>query len=124
MIYFPLRKPINRPTLIILPNDFTDFAAYLDLITLAEDLNFEMDYEGVYQIASFHPDYCFAGADMDDAANYTNRSIYPMIHILREDSITAALENFPDPEGIPARNIEYAHQKGLRHMQILRLACM
>ncbi len=111
-------------TLIILPEAFADFEAYLDMIAMAEDLASDLGYDGTYQIASFHPDYCFEGADGDDPANYTNRSIYPMIHILREDSITAALENFPDPEGIPERNIEYAHQKGLKYMQLLRLACM
>ncbi|MEP6796151.1 MAG: DUF1415 domain-containing protein [Saprospiraceae bacterium] len=110
-------------TLIILPNDFTDFDSYLDLVGIAEEFVSLQGYEGVYQIASFHPEYCFEGSDKDDPANYTNRSVYPMLHILREESITQAIENYPDPEGIPKRNIEYANQKGLRYMQLLRAAC-
>ncbi|MGB4846832.1 MAG: DUF1415 domain-containing protein [Saprospiraceae bacterium] len=109
--------------LIILPNDFADFGAYLDLVAISEQFVSLQGYEGVYQIASFHPEYCFDGSDTDDPANYTNRSVYPMLHILREESITRAIENYPDPDGIPRRNIEYANQKGLRYMQWLRAAC-
>jgi uncharacterized protein len=94
------------------------------LVELAEDLNAEEDYEGIYQIASFHPEYCFAGAETEDAANYTNRSVYPMLHILREDSITKALEFFQDAAGIPDRNIAFAHEKGVKYMAALRAACM
>jgi len=111
-------------TLVIFPNHFADFEDYLDLVELAETLAADQGYEGIYQVASFHPDYCFAGSDNDDPANYTNRSIYPMLHILREDSITNVLENFPDPEGIPQRNIDFAQRKGLAYMQVLRAACI
>jgi uncharacterized protein len=111
-------------TLIIFPNHFADFEEYLDLAELAEDLSVEQDYEGVYQIASFHPDYCFAEAEANDPANYTNRSPYPMLHLLREDSITKALDHFIDPEGIPERNIAFAQEKGLKYMQMLRAACL
>jgi uncharacterized protein len=110
-------------TFIIFPNHFQDFEQYLDLVELAEDLNAEEEYEGIYQVASFHPDYCFAGADADDAANYTNRSVYPMLHLLREESITKALEHYQDPEGIPERNIAFSQEKGLKYMQMLRAAC-
>jgi hypothetical protein len=111
-------------TLVIFPNNFADIEQYLDLVEFAETLASDQDYDGIYQVASFHPDYCFAGSDNDDPANYTNRSIYPMLHILREDSITKVLENFPDPEGIPERNIHFAQQKGLAYMQLLRAACI
>jgi len=111
-------------TLIIFPNQFADFEEYLDLVDLAEALVADQDYEGVYQVASFHPDYCFSGADADDPANYTNRSMYPMLHILREDSVTLAVDTFPDAEGIPDRNITFAQGKGLRYMQVLRAACL
>ncbi|MES2777659.1 MAG: DUF1415 domain-containing protein [Bacteroidota bacterium] len=106
-------------TFIILPDNFGDFSAYLDLVEVAEKLIEKEDYEGVYQLASFHPQYCFAGESPEDAANYTNRSPYPMLHILREDSITNALENFPDPESIPEKNIAFARNKGLAYMQEL-----
>lgn len=111
-------------TFIIFANDFTDFDDYLDLVELADELAFEQGYEGVYQIASFHPDYCFEDADEEDAANYTNRSIYPMLHLLREDSITKVLEHYPDADDIPQRNIDFAHEKGLQYMRFLRSACM
>lgn len=111
-------------TLIIFPNHYSDFEEYLDLVALAENLASDEDYDGIYQVASFHPNYVFEGEKEDDPANYTNRSIYPMLHILREESITLALQNFPDPEGIPERNIDFAHRKGLKQMELLRLACM
>ncbi|MBC7774402.1 MAG: DUF1415 domain-containing protein [Phycisphaerae bacterium] len=111
-------------TLIIFPNHFADFEDYLDLAGLAEDLSIEQGYEGVYQIASFHPEYCFAGADENDPANYTNRSPYPMLHLLREDSISKAVDHYIDPEGIPERNIAFAQGKGLQYMQGLRAACL
>lgn len=110
-------------TLIIFPNDFQDFQPYLDLVKKAERLLSKLNYDGVYQIASFHPDYCFAGADENDPANYTNRSVYPMLHLLREDSITKALSTFKNPEMIPERNVDLAREKGLKYMQVLRSAC-
>ena len=109
---------------IIFENDFTNFDDYLDLVEKAERLLTKEDYDGMYQIASFHPDYIFNGADEDDAANYTNRSIYPMLHILREESLTKALSLFPNPEEIPHKNIDFARQKGLQYMQLLRSACI
>jgi len=111
-------------TLVIFPNQFSNFEDYLDLAELAEDLSVEQGYEGIYQIASFHPDYRFEGAKDNDPANYTNRSPYPMLHILREDSITKALDHYIDPEGIPERNIAFAQEKGLLYMQVLRAACL
>jgi hypothetical protein len=108
---------------IILPNTFESFDDYLDLVQKAERFLLKNGYDGIYQIASFHPDYCFAGADDSDAANYTNRSIYPMLHILREESLSKALQLYPNPELIPEHNIAFAQQKGLQYMQLLRLAC-
>lgn len=111
-------------TLIIFPNDFTDFSSYLSLVKQSERVLSKQDYDGIYQIASFHPDYCFADADPDDAANYTNRSVYPMLHLLREDSITKALSTYKNPELIPEHNIAFARNKGLHFMQVLRASCM
>ena len=108
-----------QTTLIILPGIFPDFYEYLDLISLCEDFLKEQGKEGIYQLASFHPDYLFAGSSNDDPANYTNRSLYPIIQILRESSITEALANFPAPEKIPQRNIDFARQKGLAFMKSL-----
>ena len=94
-------------TLLIYPNGLNDFDDYLDFLDLANQLLDKQGYEGVYQLASFHPDYCFEGVDADDASNYTNRSPYPMLHLLRETSLEKALANYPSPEAIPQRNIAY-----------------
>ncbi len=111
-------------TLIIFPNDFTDFESYLSLVKQAERSLSKQGYEGIYQIASFHPDYLFAGSDADDAANYTNRSIYPMLHLLREESISKVLSTYKNPELIPEHNMAFARNKGLQYMQVLRASCM
>lgn len=111
-------------TLIIFPNDFAEFRSYLSLVKQSERTLSKQGYDGVYQIASFHPDYVFAGSDADDAANYTNRSIYPMLHLLREDSITKVLSTYKNPELIPEHNIAFARNKGLHYMQVLRASCM
>jgi uncharacterized protein len=115
--------PEVETILIILPGNFPDFYDYLDLVALCENFLKEQKKEGIYQIASFHPDYLFEGTSNDDPANYTNRSLYPMIQILRESSITEAVTNFPGPEKIPQRNIDFARQKGLLFMQELRESC-
>lgn len=115
--------PAIETTLIILPGQFPDFMKYLDLVDLCQELLEEEDYEGLYQLASFHPLYLFAGAKESDPSNFTNRSPYPMIHILREESITRVLENYPDPEHIPERNIALANEKGLELMKELWKSC-
>lgn len=109
---------------IVFSNDFKNFDDYLNLVKNSERLLTIEGYEGVFQLASFHPDYCFEGSDENDPANYTNRSIYPMLHILREESLTKALSLFPEPEKIPEHNIAFARQKGLQYMQLLRSACL
>lgn len=111
-------------TLIIFPNSFGSFEDYLDLVELGEKLLAQNEYEGIYQLASFHPLYRFADTPGDDPANYTNRSVYPMLHLLREESIEEAIANFPDPDSIPERNINFARQKGLAAMKLLRDNCL
>lgn len=110
-------------SLLIYAEAFTDFEAYLDFLELAESLLIEQGYEGIYQLASFHPDYCFEGATPDDAANYTNRSPYPMLHLLREASLEMAISHYPNPEDIPQHNIALTRQLGLAKMQALLAAC-
>jgi uncharacterized protein len=110
-------------TLLIFPNAFATFDAYLDLLSLAERVLKKKGYEGIYQVASFHPLYRFADSQDNDAANYTNRSIYPMLHLLREEKIEQALQHYPDPEQIPERNIQFAREKGQTYMKILRDSC-
>jgi len=105
---------------LIFPNAFQQFNDYLDLISLAEQLLKRKGYEGIYQVASFHPLYLFSNSDENDPANYTNRSIYPMLHLLREESIDKALANYKDTESIPVRNINFAKGKGIAYMKMLR----
>ncbi len=113
----------TETTLIILPSNLSNFNSFLDCLGLAEDLLISQGYEGTYQLASFHPDYCFQGAEDNDPANYTNRSPYPMFHLIRESSVQAAVENHPDADAIPGRNIEYAQQQGLEKMKALFEQC-
>ncbi len=111
-------------TLLIFSKGFPVFDDYLELVELAEKLLKQEGYEGIYQVAGFHPLYAFAGSPVDDAANYTNRSIYPMLHLLREDSVEQALLKYPNPEQIPERNILFARSKGIAYMKKLRDACL
>jgi uncharacterized protein len=108
---------------LIFPNTFKNFEDYLDLVSVAEKLLKQYNYNGIYQLASFHPLYRFANAPDGDAANYTNRSPYPMLHLLRESSIDKALEHYDNPEDIPERNINFARDKGIVYMQLLRNSC-
>lgn len=117
------QQPDIETSLLILPVGFEGFLDYLDLVALADDLMLQEGYEGVYQLASFHPDYCFEGEAESDPANYTNRSPYPMLHLIREASLETALAHHPDPDSIPQTNIDLAREKGLSHMQALRQAC-
>jgi len=108
---------------LIFPNAFQQFEDYLNLVSNAEHLLKEKGYTGVYQLASFHPMYRFASSEKNDAADYTNRSIYPMLHILRESSIEKALAHYENPEKIPERNVDFARKKGLTFMKLLRDSC-
>ncbi|MDZ4667813.1 MAG: DUF1415 domain-containing protein [bacterium] len=116
--------PEIETTLLLIPHGYLDFLDYLDLVDEAEKLLANNGYEGVYQLASFHPEYCFAGSDEHDAANYTNRSIYPMLHLLRESSIEEAIDKYPNTDDIPERNVQFAHNKGLAYMKLLRQQCL
>lgn len=113
----------TETTLLIFPESLRNFQEYLNFLKRAEAFLVSKGYEGRYQLASFHPDYVFANASADDAANYTNRSPYPMLHVLREKGISKALVNFPQPGNIPERNMAYARKKGLEYMKQLREDC-
>ena len=117
-------EPGIETSLLIFPEAFQLFDDYLDLVALAEKLLQKEGYEGVYQIASFHPLYLFANSPVDDAANYTNRSVYPMLHLLREERVEQALLKYPDPEQIPDRNIQFTRAKGVAYMKLLRQSCI
>jgi hypothetical protein len=92
-------------TLLIHPHVLGNFADYNCFLDLAENALAEARLVGVIQIASFHPEYAFAGTAPDDITNYTNRSPYPMLHLLREASVTRAVRSHPDPTQIFEANI-------------------
>jgi len=92
-------------TLIVHPRVLGDFLDYNDFLEQADALVAELDLQGVLQVASFHPDYQFAGTGPEDIENCTNRSPYPTLHLLREDSVTRAVAACPDPDAIIERNI-------------------
>jgi len=108
---------------LIFPNSFELFDRYLHFLSLSEKLFKKKGYNGIYQIASFHPLYQFEGSAENDPANYTNRSVYPMLHFLREEIITNALKQYVNPENIPLQNINFAREKGLLYMKMLRETC-
>jgi len=109
---------------LVLPQNFDRFADYLKLVKAANVQLSKEGYDGIYQVASFHPAYVFAGSSSNDPANYTNRSPYPMLQILREESVSRVTDRHPDTKQIPEVNIAFARQKGLAFMQRLRAACM
>ena len=99
-------------TLLIHPLVMTDFLDFHFFLAEADALIRNLGFEGVFQIASLHPRYEFAGSEADDIANFTNRSPYPTLHILRESSIDRAVAAFPDAESIFERNIETMERLG------------
>lgn len=117
-------SPETETHFLLLPQGFGRFSAYLKLLNSANQLIKSSGYEGVYQIASFHPQYFFAGSRPTDAANYTNRSPHPMLQILREESVSRAVASYPDTHKIPERNTAFAREKGLTAMQALLAACV
>ncbi|RDJ99168.1 DUF1415 domain-containing protein [Paraburkholderia lacunae] len=100
-------------TLLILPQALGDFLEYNDCLFFADRMLKQLRLEGVLQIASFHPHYQFEGSEPNDIENYTNRAPYPILHLLREDSIERAVRAFPDAEDIYERNQETLRKIGL-----------
>ncbi|MFT2112274.1 DUF1415 domain-containing protein [Marinomonas sp. 2405UD68-3] len=114
----------TETTLLVFPTLFKGFYQYLDFVDLAESLMYEQECEGIYQLATFHPDYCFSGAEQDDVSNYTNRSPYPMLHILREGSVEKAIEFYGDTDVIPENNIEKMKETGAQKIDQIIQDCM
>ena len=108
-----LNPDVRETTLLIVPKVLRDFLDFNDFLVEAEEVLTALDLEGVIQIASFHPDYQFAGTRADDITNFTNRSPYPTLHLIREASIDRAVEAFPDPEVIFETNMNTLEKLGL-----------
>lgn len=100
-------------TLLIHPDVLRDFLDYNDFLDVADSAVDELELSGEIQIASFHPDYQFAGTEVDDISNYTNRAPYPTLHLLREISVERAVEAFPDAAEIFNKNMQTLQQLGL-----------
>lgn len=109
-------------TLLIHPLAMTDFLDYHFFLAEVDALNRNLGFDGIYQIASLHPHYEFAGSEPDDIANFTNRSPYPTLHLLRESSIDRAVAAFPDAASIFERNIETMERLGHEGWKKLWLA--
>ena len=92
-------------TLLVHPQVLADFLDYNDFLDDADALVEALALDGVLQVASFHPNYQFAGTEPDDAENLTNRAPYPILHLLREDSVDRAVEAYPEPDSIIERNV-------------------
>ncbi len=119
---FAIQQMLKAPreeietVLLVHPQCMTVFSDYNDFLGVVDVMIDEMELSGVVQVASFHPDYCFADCSEDDASNYTNRSPYPMLHLLREESISDVTEEWLERglniEDIPQRNIETLRKIG------------
>jgi hypothetical protein len=100
-------------TLLIHPQVLTDFLDYNDFLDTADAAVEALGLDGEIQVASFHPDYQFADTAYDDVGNCSNRSPYPMLHLLREASVERAVAAFPDPDVIVERNLETLEKLGI-----------
>lgn len=105
--YLVSADPLRVDTSVLIhPEVLSDFLDYNDFLAVVDAAIVELGLEGVWQIASFHPQYQFAGTQPNDRENYTNRSPYPMLQFLREESLNKAFDSYPDVDQIPERNIE------------------
>jgi len=116
-------QPDTETTLLIHPRVLQEFDDYNQFLETADDLLGAMGVDGIYQIASFHPQYQFAETAPGDVENYTNRSPYPMLHLLREQSLERAIASYPDPEQIPLRNIALMNRLGIARLKQLLQDC-
>lgn len=120
-----MRRLVETPadeletTLVVLPFALAGFDAYNAFLDRAEGLLEDRGLEGVLQLASFHPGYRFAGDPPGDPAAATNRSPWPMLHLLRESSVTHAVDRHPDSASIPARNVALLREMGPRRVDAL-----
>ncbi len=103
---------VRDTTLLVAPMAFADFLDFNDFLAAADALLRRLGLDGTLQIASFHPQFQFAGTDADDVTNSTNRSPYPTLHLIREASIDRAVKAFPQAESIYEVNIETLERLG------------
>ncbi|WP_439107294.1 DUF1415 domain-containing protein [Congregibacter sp.] len=116
--------PEIETAFIVHPKVLNDFYDFNDFLGRSDALLKQMKLEGIYQIASFHPHYQFAGTEPDDAENYSNRSPYPMLHLLREEGVERAVAGHPDIARIPEDNIRTLNRLGRERLQKLLQSCL
>lgn len=112
-----------QTTLLVHPAVLTDFLDFNDFLEIADAALEDLGYEGVLQVAPFHPQFQFAGTEPDDLGNASNRSPYPTLHLLREDSVERALAAFPDAEAIFETNIRTLQALGADGWAALQAQC-
>ncbi|WP_454785080.1 DUF1415 domain-containing protein [Legionella sp. WA2024007413] len=117
-------NPGTGTTLLLFPHFLSEFLEYLDFVDLANEAIMQSGYQGVYQLATFHPAYQFYGTTEDDVSNYTNRSPYPMLHLLRETMLDQAIAFYGSTEAIPENNIANLRSLGLAKVKQLLTDCM
>jgi len=110
-------------TLVVHPLVLTNFEDFNQFLDQVEHILSELRLIGTLQVVSFHPDYQFHGVEPDALDNFTNRSPYPMLHLLREDSLETAIDRHPNPQGIPEKNVERLNDIGLEAVQVMLSAC-
>jgi uncharacterized protein len=114
---------VTDTTLLIHPNVLADFDAYNQFLDAADAVLVHAGFDGIFQLASFHPDYRFAGTASDDIENATNRAPYPMLHLLRETSVDRAVAAFPDAAAIYGANIRTLRALGRSRWRELMAQC-
>jgi len=115
---------VVETTVLIHPWVLQDFLDYNDFLDVVDALLEQGGYADEFQVASLHPDYQFAGTQPDDAENYTNRSPYPILHLLRIEGVAKAIASYANPDRIPERNIEQMDKQGAEKMRTLLEECM
>ncbi len=120
LVFLQERNDVET-TLLIHPQVLRDFESYNDFLGLCDELLDLMQLRGEFQIASFHPEYRFAGTAADAPENYSNRSPYPLLHILREASVERAIARHPDIESVPVRNV--ARLRDIGSSRLRKLIC-
>jgi len=115
---------VLETTVLIHPWVLQDFLDYNDFLDVVDALLEQGGYEDEFQVASLHPDYQFAGTRPDDAENFTNRSPYPILHLLRVEGVARAISSYANPDRIPERNIEQMEKHGADAMRAILDDCM
>ncbi len=110
---------VTDTTLLVHPGLFADFLVFNDFLNVVDAVLEEHDAVGEFQVVAFHPEFLFEGEAPDDMSHYTNRSPFPMLHLLREDSLSQAIDAYGDTDAIPLRNQRVLRELGLTRWQAL-----